>query len=149
MNSAGSRGESGSGSHRRPKEGLVPNPMAPLREQIHEVMRFFHYSRRTEQTYWASAFAEASAGHVRFSRGFGGTSPLFERLRRDKSSVGSYGVGSGSERSMRTMSAGASQHWDRAGPARASGCGHDPDLHPCDAEAGNGGEAPGARRNNQ
>ena len=75
MNSARSREEYATGSHRWPKEGRVPNPKAPLRAQIHEVMRFFHYSRRTEQTYWASAFAEASAGHVRLSRGFGGTSP--------------------------------------------------------------------------
>ena len=52
MNSARSREEFATGGHRRPKEGLVPNPKAPLRAQIHEVMRFFHYSRRTEQTYW-------------------------------------------------------------------------------------------------
>jgi hypothetical protein len=64
MNSARSREEYATGSHRRPKEGLVPNPKAPLRAQIHEVMRFFHYSRRTEQTYCLSAFAKASAGQV-------------------------------------------------------------------------------------
>jgi integron integrase len=34
----------------RPK--LSPNPKSPLREQLHEVMRFFHYSERTEDTYW-------------------------------------------------------------------------------------------------
>lgn len=31
---------------------LTPNPKATLREQVHEVMRFFHYSERTEETYW-------------------------------------------------------------------------------------------------
>jgi len=31
---------------------LVPNPKGTLREQVHEVMRFFHYSERTEDTYW-------------------------------------------------------------------------------------------------
>jgi integron integrase len=31
---------------------LVPNPKARLREQVHEVMRFKHYARRTEETYW-------------------------------------------------------------------------------------------------
>lgn len=36
----------------RPREGLRPNPQAPLRQQLHEVMRFFHYSPRTEATYW-------------------------------------------------------------------------------------------------
>ena len=33
-------------------EGVVPNPKARLREQVHEVMRFKHYARRTEETYW-------------------------------------------------------------------------------------------------
>jgi integron integrase len=31
---------------------LVPNPKLRLREQLREVMRFKHYSARTEQTYW-------------------------------------------------------------------------------------------------
>src|SRR5215469_3663086 len=31
---------------------LVPNPKARLREQVREVMRFYHYSGRTEETYW-------------------------------------------------------------------------------------------------
>jgi len=31
---------------------LTPNPKAKLRDQVHEVMRFFHYSVRTEETYW-------------------------------------------------------------------------------------------------
>jgi len=31
---------------------LVPNPKLRLREQLHEVMRFKHYSVRTEETYW-------------------------------------------------------------------------------------------------
>jgi integron integrase len=37
---------------RRPREGFRPNPKATLRDQLHEVMRFFHYSARTEETYW-------------------------------------------------------------------------------------------------
>jgi integron integrase len=36
----------------RPRETLVPNPKARLREQVHEVMRFKQFSLRTEETYW-------------------------------------------------------------------------------------------------
>jgi integron integrase len=31
---------------------LIPNPKARLREQVREVMRFHHYSERTEEAYW-------------------------------------------------------------------------------------------------
>ena len=31
---------------------FTPNPKLKLQEQVHEVMRFFHYSPRTEETYW-------------------------------------------------------------------------------------------------
>jgi hypothetical protein len=31
---------------------LVPNPKLRLREQLREVMRFKHYSVRTEESYW-------------------------------------------------------------------------------------------------
>ena len=31
---------------------LSPNPKRKLRDQVHEVMRFFHYSERTEESYW-------------------------------------------------------------------------------------------------
>ncbi len=31
---------------------LMPNPKASLREQVHEVLRFDHYSLRTEKAYW-------------------------------------------------------------------------------------------------
>src|ERR1022692_3430167 len=31
---------------------LIPNPKARLREQVREVMRFNHYSPRTEEAYW-------------------------------------------------------------------------------------------------
>jgi integron integrase len=34
------------------KGRLVPNPKARLREQVREVMRFHHYSFRTEEAYW-------------------------------------------------------------------------------------------------
>lgn len=37
----------------RPREGLVPNPKARLREQVHEVMRFKQFSPRTEEAYWS------------------------------------------------------------------------------------------------
>ena len=36
----------------RPRERLIPNPKLKLREQFHEVMRFKHFSRRTEEAYW-------------------------------------------------------------------------------------------------
>ena len=36
----------------RPGAHFIPNPKATLREQMHEVMRFFHYSTRTEDSYW-------------------------------------------------------------------------------------------------
>ena len=36
----------------RPKEGIIPNPQSPLREQVREVLRFHHYAWRTEQAYW-------------------------------------------------------------------------------------------------
>ena len=35
-----------------PKAKLIPNPKARLREQVREVMRFHHYSLRTEKAYW-------------------------------------------------------------------------------------------------
>ena len=31
---------------------FIPNPAARLRDQVHEVMRFYHYSFRTEESYW-------------------------------------------------------------------------------------------------
>jgi hypothetical protein len=36
----------------RPRQAFIANPQAPLRQQLREVMRFFHYSQRTEDTYW-------------------------------------------------------------------------------------------------
>ncbi len=36
----------------RQRPSLSPNPPSNLRQQLHEVMRFFHYSARTEDTYW-------------------------------------------------------------------------------------------------
>ena len=35
-----------------PPDRLIPNPKARLREQVHEVMRFKHFSPRTESAYW-------------------------------------------------------------------------------------------------
>ena len=37
---------------RKTRGRLTPNPKATLQEQVHEVMRFFHYSPRTEEAYW-------------------------------------------------------------------------------------------------
>lgn len=36
----------------KPLEKLVPNPKLRLREQLGEVMRFKHFSHRTESAYW-------------------------------------------------------------------------------------------------
>ncbi|MBI3415879.1 MAG: integron integrase [Verrucomicrobia bacterium] len=46
-----SQSAAGSG---KPKERprFIPNPKLKLREQVHEVIRFFHYSARTEEVYW-------------------------------------------------------------------------------------------------
>jgi integron integrase len=34
------------------REQFIPNPKLRLRDQVHEVMRFHHYSYRTEEVYW-------------------------------------------------------------------------------------------------
>ncbi|MDD5138955.1 MAG: phage integrase N-terminal SAM-like domain-containing protein [Verrucomicrobiales bacterium] len=33
-------------------EKFLPNPKLKLQEQVHEVMRFKHFSHRTESAYW-------------------------------------------------------------------------------------------------
>jgi hypothetical protein len=33
-------------------ERFIPNPKLKLREQLREVMRFKHFSHRTEEAYW-------------------------------------------------------------------------------------------------
>jgi len=35
-----------------PREGFIPNPKLKLLDQVSQVMRFNHYSIRTESTYW-------------------------------------------------------------------------------------------------
>jgi len=40
------------GTKTTPRGGIIPNPKLRLREQVGEVMRFKHYSERTEETYW-------------------------------------------------------------------------------------------------
>jgi len=40
------------GLRRDKPDKLIPNPKARLREQVREVMRFHHYSLRTEEAYW-------------------------------------------------------------------------------------------------
>jgi len=59
--------EPGGNNDHRAREGLIPNPQAPLREQVREVMRFHHYALRTERAYWRWI--------VRLRQRFGGTSP--------------------------------------------------------------------------
>ena len=39
-------------AERHPREKFLPNPKLKLREQLGEVMRFKHYSHRTESAYW-------------------------------------------------------------------------------------------------
>jgi integron integrase len=34
------------------RDQFIPNPKLRLKEQVHEVMRFHHYSLRTEESYW-------------------------------------------------------------------------------------------------
>ena len=46
-----STGGAGGGPDPR-STGFVANPKARLRDQVHEAMRFFHYSPRTEEAYW-------------------------------------------------------------------------------------------------
>ena len=41
----------GKGKASRPREGFIPNPKLKLLDQVSEVMRFKHYSLRTERTY--------------------------------------------------------------------------------------------------
>jgi hypothetical protein len=54
----------------RPREGFIPNPKLKLLDQVSEVMRFKHYSLRTERTYreWIKRFkVRSSALEVRSS----------------------------------------------------------------------------------
>jgi len=39
-------------TRQRPLGRLQPNPKLQLRQQVAEVMRFFHYASRTEEAYW-------------------------------------------------------------------------------------------------
>lgn len=52
------RANIGKGITSVPREGFIPNPKLKLLEQISEVMRFKHYSLRTERTYreWVKRF---------------------------------------------------------------------------------------------
>ena len=46
------------GKASRPREGFMPNPKLKLLDQVSEVMRFKHYSIRTETSYrdWIKPF---------------------------------------------------------------------------------------------
>lgn len=54
----GVRLDIGKGKASRPLDGFIPNPKLKLLEQVSEVMRFKHYSIRTERTYreWIRRF---------------------------------------------------------------------------------------------
>ena len=67
-------------TRQRSKARLQPDPKAPLREQMREVMRFLHYSHRTEETYW-----QWTERFLRFHRRPGGDTgmPLVWRHPRD------------------------------------------------------------------
>jgi hypothetical protein len=54
MNLAGHTGVEGltTAMRRQGKEKFRPDASKKLREQVHEVMRYFHYARRTELAYW-------------------------------------------------------------------------------------------------
>jgi hypothetical protein len=60
----------------RPREGFIPNPKLKLLDQVSEVMRFKHYSIRTETTYreWIKRFIL----RVMAKPGLGVRSPLDE-----------------------------------------------------------------------
>jgi integron integrase len=45
-------GKEAANSSRRQRPIFQPNPKLKLQEQVHEVIRFFHYSPRTEEVYW-------------------------------------------------------------------------------------------------
>lgn len=47
----GVRCDIGKANTSRPREGFIPNPQLKLLDQVSEVMRFKHYSLRTERTY--------------------------------------------------------------------------------------------------
>ena len=48
----GSPAKGGADPVARHRVSVTPNPKAPLRQQLREVMRVFHYSHRTELAYW-------------------------------------------------------------------------------------------------
>jgi len=95
----------------RPRELLVPNPKLRLREQVREVMRFRHYSVRTEEAYW---------GWIR-------QFILFHDKKHPRE------MDDGQVEQFLA-------HPHRAGTFGAQRCDHDANLHARDAEAGHRGE---------
>jgi len=65
-------------TRQRSRGRFQPNPKAPLQEQVHEVMRFFHYSQRTEATYW-----QWITRFLRFHKRLGGTGTAAWRHPRE------------------------------------------------------------------
>jgi len=62
----------------RPFGRFVPNPKLKLQEQLAEVCRFKHFSKRTEQAYWYWTrrfliFDQPRPGHWRHPRELGAT----------------------------------------------------------------------------
>jgi integron integrase len=86
MNREVGDGQYGDRRGRRASAKLVPNPQTPLKAQVHEVMRFFHYSPRTEEAYW-----HWIERFLRFHRRMNSSGPNSWRHPRD---MGSREVGS-------------------------------------------------------
>lgn len=67
----------------QPREKFRPNPKVKLREQLAEVMRFKHFSHRTETAYW-----HWIKGFIQFHRSKDRTapqpSPLLSGAEREK-----------------------------------------------------------------
>jgi hypothetical protein len=62
---------------------LIPNPKARLREQVREVMRFHHYSLRTEEAYlqWIKRFLVFCRDHPHLTPALSPPSEGAERER--------------------------------------------------------------------
>ena len=132
----------------RPREGFIPNPKLKLLDQVSEVMRFKHYSIRTETTYreWIKRFIlfhgkrhPREMGAVEVERFL---SDLATRRRVAASTQNQAfnallflyrcdpSPGSGLRYPHRTRLAGAQRCFDHA------------NLHPCNGETGTGCSQP-------
>jgi hypothetical protein len=66
-----------------PREGFIPSPKLKLLDQVSEVMRFKHYSIRTEQSYreWIRRFILFHGKRHPREMGAGGDQPISPRAR--------------------------------------------------------------------